>query len=60
MEYLDLDSAYLDTPREPLNQTYNLVDFETVGECPNCGERVYDSIGGRQDSCKCGQKLCWR
>ena len=47
------------TPKKPLNQTYIPINFETIGKCPSCGERVINSIGGKQKECSCGQALDW-
>ncbi len=47
-------------PRKPLDTEYIAINFETVGKCPNCRERVVDGIGGRDEKCRsCGQMLEW-
>lgn len=47
-------------PRKPSDKRYVSVNFETIGKCPNCGEKVVNGMGGRDDKCgSCGQLLEW-
>jgi hypothetical protein len=47
-------------PLIPKNQTYIGCNFETIGECPSCGERVRNGIGLKETKCKfCTQMLDW-
>ena len=47
-------------PLIPRNQNYFGCNFETVGECPSCGEQVRNGIGLKETKCrKCTQMLDW-
>ena len=47
-------------PRKVINTSYYGRDFTTYGNCPNCGNKVCDGIGGTDKQCrKCGQIIKW-
>jgi hypothetical protein len=47
-------------PLVPKNQKYFGCNFETVGECPSCGNKVVNGIGFKETKCrKCTQMLDW-
>ena len=46
-------------PRRPLHPQYVSCSFATYANCPNCGGRVQNGIGFKQEKCECGQRLEW-
>lgn len=57
--YSITDESY-EWERTPKNQEYISVDFETIGNCPRCNEKVSRDIGHIQKTCpRCGLKLHW-
>lgn len=47
-------------PRSPIDTQYASCDFTTFGKCPNCGGRVSNGMGHKDNKCgECGQLLKW-
>lgn len=64
LELMGFDKPYNElvkfVPRQPLNQRYASHDFTTYAKCPNCGGRVQNGMGYKDDKCKnCDQLLKW-
>ena len=47
-------------PLVPVHTQYIPINFETQGQCPNCGAIVVDGMGGTDEKCpQCNQMLKW-